>query len=63
MSARVAADEVSAGCERAATQRVDLMGVGSDPTDHSTLCADALLRVIAANAAAGHSFVTPDGSS
>jgi hypothetical protein len=39
------------------------MGVGSDPTDHSTLCADALLRVIAANAAAGHSFVTSDGSS
>ena len=39
-----------------------LMHVGSNPTDHSTLDADALPRVIAAIAAAGYTFVTLDGS-
>jgi hypothetical protein len=62
MSAGITADEVFSGSyERAAAQKVDHMHVGSNPTDHSTLCADALLRVIAANAATGHSFA-PDGS-
>jgi peptidoglycan-N-acetylglucosamine deacetylase len=37
-----------------------LMHVGSNPTDHSTLDADALPRVIAAIAGAGYSFVTLD---
>jgi peptidoglycan-N-acetylglucosamine deacetylase len=40
-----------------------LMHVGSNPTDHSTLDADALPRVIAAITAAGYSFVTVDGRS
>jgi peptidoglycan/xylan/chitin deacetylase (PgdA/CDA1 family) len=37
-----------------------LMHVGSHPTDHSTLDADALPRVIAGLRAAGYSFVTLD---
>jgi len=37
-----------------------LMHVGSNPTDHTTLDAAALPRVIAALAAAGYSFVTLD---
>ena len=52
----------SAGCERAATQKVDHMHVGSTPTDHSTLCAHALLRMIAAIGATGYAFVTAGGS-
>ena len=37
-----------------------LMHVGSNPTDHSTLDADALPRVISGLRAAGYSFVTLD---
>jgi peptidoglycan/xylan/chitin deacetylase (PgdA/CDA1 family) len=37
-----------------------LMHVGSNPTDHSTLDADALPRVIAGLRAAGYGFVTLD---
>ncbi len=47
----------------AATQKSDHKLVGSSPTDHSTLCADVPLRVIAALGAAGHSFVSAGGSS
>jgi peptidoglycan/xylan/chitin deacetylase (PgdA/CDA1 family) len=39
-----------------------LMHVGSNPTDHSTLDADALPRVIGGVKAAGYSFVTVEGN-
>jgi hypothetical protein len=52
----------SAGYQRAATQEVDHMHAGSTPTDHSTVCAHALLREIATIASTGHAFVTPNGS-
>jgi len=45
----------------AATQgEIVLMHVGSNPTDHSTLDADALPRVISGLRAAGYSFATLD---
>ena len=37
-----------------------LMHVGSNPTDHSTLDADALPRVVSGLRAAGYGFVTLD---
>ncbi len=57
---RSASSVVQRVLEAATPGEIVLMHVGSNPTDHSTLDADALPRVIAGLRAAGYGFVTLD---
>lgn len=50
----------AARCVLTAPGEIVLMHVGSHPTDHSTLDANALPRVISGLRAAGYGFVTLD---